>query len=490
MPHIVVQEDGALEPLMEWAVDLAAEESVEQSELWVDACTAIARFAVDKGQTGRFNVFLVFDNEELIEKRNRPALGRLIAIAHARTWGAPLLLVLSNAPWLASILRPSRRDLGEWMSEILLGNVADVIQIVEGYDWTNPRKFWTALRDGAVGSRERQAIMKALAGERSWCCALPSERDTLVDAFGAASIITSRDKKLDSDVLVVLKASESLHRSIAEIDRHLDDVALDWTRRCIVATYSPRPRPGLSEHCNSRRLPPPISVTGDFELWYLLLRLNNHAHAQIVQNNSVRTVPLASSPRLKIAKPAPTPSILITSVFPLEETSQLLAAAADVGELLRRIPAEMHYRVALAVDPPRLMAFLEDVQQTDPPNVWIHMGHGRGGDGLRIPGRGDVQPDAWVSCFYGKDLRLALFLACDSVEMARQFACDGSVGIGFDGQVGADEGRHVAIEVLKAILAHGTREETILEGFRSGLERYNAVHTSHARARAYYPRPS
>lgn len=488
MPYVVIQENGAFEPLEDWwwYVDLTATPAFELDDAWERVCSRMAENATAIGRTGRFNAILIFDAEEFLISRDGPALERLIAITRIRTWGARLLLVLRSVSWLAGISRSSYANIREWLNEVLAGKVSDVIQISERIDWKNPATFWASLRDSISGIKDRQTILKAVAaGGRSWRCALPEDRDSVAAAIGADLTITNPREHLDCDVVIVLKESATASDSIEEINRFLDGSDPDRPRRCIVVSYAPALPAALSDYCANRGLRPPITISGDFELWYFLLRLNENARAKVVdRTNSVRMV-LAPEPRIRITDPGPEPSVLFTSVFANDQTGQLLESSEDVGELLQRAPAEMHYRVELGVDPRRLTEVLE---QIDPPNVWIHMGHGRGIDGLEVLEGRTVDAEKWIRCFLKRDLRLALFLVCHSDDIARQFAREGSVGIGFDGKVGSDEGRHVAIEVLKSIVAHGTREEAILAGFRAGVARYESIQTQPARARAYYPR--
>jgi hypothetical protein len=107
-----------------------------------------------------------------------------------------------------------------------------------------------------------------------------------------------------------------------------------------------------------------------------------------------------------------------------------------------------------------------------------------------VPGDGNVHIDTWLDIL-GKDkrdLRLALFLTCQSEEIARRFAEEGaSVAIGFEGEVESVNTWHLAVEVIEAI-ADGTRGGTILAGFSRGRVRFDAIQNLDARARAYYPR--
>jgi hypothetical protein len=247
--------------------------------------------------------------------------------------------------------------------------------------------------------------------------------------------------------------------------------------------------PDVRTFLASKHIQHPVEVGGDFELWYLLLRLNEHVGERQPEDPfSVHSVRLSPNHRFVRAEYEKQPELLLTSTFELAQVGQSLAAAREVGEIVHRIPFGMKRRIEIGTTPERLSVILEPIKP-DVGLVWIHIGHGEGRSGLRVPGDGSVGIDSWLDILGKRDLRLALFLTCDSDEIARRFAEEGaSVAIGFHGQVESDKTWHLAVEVIKAIVAEGTRGGTILAGFGEGLPRFDAVQKLDARARAYYPR--
>jgi hypothetical protein len=485
MPIVVVQEDGAPEPLREWIVaDLhTSEGEVVEERAWADLCHLLVKRAASAAARSRFNVFLVYDEEELNE-RDRPALIRTLKHARERSWGARLYVVLSNAPPLGHFPHESRADLAAWMKELIAGKVTDVIQVTESC-WDRAA-LHRALRDRATGTAARQKLLRQASGQRPWRCALPANWVDLADILGTAYAITEPDDDSRADLILVLEPPEAPQDSEAEIDRYLSGDGA--RRRCCVVTHMHWPSPRLKKYCAGKGLSEPIAIRDDFELWYLLLRLNLSAvDEEFVDADGVNAVPLAKKHRLRPSVSEPFPTLLVTSVFDPDEEDQWLIAAQDVGEFLLLAPSGMDYRVELAIDPARLNGILDTMPVVD---GWIHMGHGSGERGLWVPNDGEIVPDKWVQCFQDRELRLAMFLTCDSHDIARHFAEQGaSVAIGFEGEVESAKARQLALGVLKIMLTEGTRGGSILAGFRGGEARFLAAQMiGDARPKAYHPR--
>ena len=478
MPNLVVQEDGAAQPFQRWRTEAEASEEAElrEEQAWTAICGRLVQRAVDRAETAPFNVFVLFDRAELLEDRDRPALARLIQRAREHCWGARILLVLVNAPLISLIPRSERADIGAWMDEVLKGRVADVVQIATPYDSK-------ALRDHASDVAKRHEILRDATGERPWRAALPPNWVQLAAILGPLLAVTKATDDLTFDLVIVLQ-DLPVEEQEAEIERHLAKDP-ERRRRYRVVTYMHDPD-HLLRFCEEHELPEPAAIGGDFELWYLLLRLREQARAQQSIAESICPVTLAKTPRLRVAAPDRFPAVLLTTVFDPAEEEQWLEAATDVGRFLHLSPLGMEYRVELATGPERLVEILGEMPVI---HAWIHMGHGSGKAGLWVPDQGDVSPEKWVQCFHDRELLLALFLTCDSHDIARHFAEQGAnVAIGFEGEVESTKARQLAIGVLEAMLTDGMRGGSILAGFRYGEARFDSAQTLNARPRAYYPR--
>lgn len=472
MPEVLVQQEGTTHPL--WPEPQADLTESRDPRLWDRVCTLLKDALQSPGPP--FRVLFLFDESEVLKNRDRPALEALIKRARSRSWGAPLLPVLRNLPFLHLIDETVIPDLTEWMHVLLAGRVSDVIQIPENAG-TPPETQCDNLRNRVTAIKDRLAALGAGAGHRPWRCALPADRVALAECLGPALAITAPDEDPSSDLLIVLDTSDP-DEQIGAIERYLTGAnAGDRIGRII--TYMREPKNHLKRYCAEKGFAPPMSVGGDFELWYLLLRLNEHATDD---HESVQAVALSETPAMRTSSP----SILLTCAFGLNEAGQWLAAAEEVGELLHQAPRELNFRVELAITPERLYDVLEEVRTVA---AWIHLGHGLGRFGLWVPGRGLVPPDRWSPCFLDRELRLALFMTCDSDAIARHFAEQGThVAIGFKGEVQSTKARHLSFQVLKAMMTDGMRGESIIAGFRNGKSRFKSLQNLNAEPRAYYPR--
>lgn len=474
MPEVLVQQEGATHPLWPDPQSDLALAGTGDPRVWERVCTLLKNARQSPGPP--FHVFLLFDENEVLKNRDRPALEKLVKRARARTWGAPLLPVLRNIPFLHLIDEAAIPDLAEWMRALLAGRVSDLIQISESAD-TSLETRWETLRNRATAIKDRMATLGTGAGQRAWRCALPADRVELAERLGPALAITAPDEDRSSDLLIVLDTSEP-DEQIGAIERYLAGAnAGDRVGRII--TYMREPKRHLKRYCAEKGLDAPISVGGDFELWYLLLRLNEQAAEKGADDHaSVQGVPLSKTSVMRMSSP----SVLLTCAFGLHEAGQWLAAADEVGELLHQAPRELNFRVELAITPERLYAVLEEVRDVA---AWIHLGHGLGRSGLWVPGEGLVLPEKWSPCFKDRELRLALFLTCHSDAIAKHFAEQGAnVAIGFKGEVQSTKARHLSVQVLKAMM----RGESIIAGFRNGESRFKSLQNLNTEPRAYYPR--
>jgi hypothetical protein len=484
MPYVLVQPDGAPEPVKErWRTPPPHVPDAEQDLKWIEVCDDLVSLAAGKCETTSFNVFLLLDRIDLFEDRNQPAIERLIRSARERCWGARLLLVLSKVPSIARIPVDERAAVTAWMNEVLAGRVCDILQINVGVESTTKDALHIILRNRAAVVTERQTLLFDAPGHRPWRCALPASRLDTASVLGPELATTKTDGQEAFD-LVVLVAGSTRGEREGEISRHLaKDLAR--RRRYRVVTYDPDCLLELQDFCQRREIGPPLVLGGDFELWYLLLRLNEQAKSTWREVESIHPVP-APSPRLTVPNDRARLTILLTSTFGASEKCQWLFAATDVGKLMHISPA-IDFRVELVIDTRRLLQILKKM----PPviDAWIHIGHGSGRDGLWVPDEGNVSPDQWADCFGEKELRLVMFLTCFSGEIARHLASRGAgVAIGFEGKVESENAHKVATEVLEKMVSGGANTPSILTGFDLGAGKFHATDRLNARPRAYYPK--
>jgi hypothetical protein len=112
--------------------------------------------------------------------------------------------------------------------------------------------------------------------------------------------------------------------------------------------------------------------------------------------------------------------------------------------------------------------------------AWLHVGHGKRTHGLQEV-TGEFQTaKRWLQCFAahrsrGGSLALAIFSACETIEVAKEFANAGvGVTIGFDKKVPSVACRRLTAEVISAALRANGDRETIIRAFHLGCDKLKA----------------
>jgi hypothetical protein len=485
MAYVVVQADGSQQPVVHpWRTPPHYVPAAAHNREWDNLCVELVKRAVGVFPTSTIDVFLVLDQTEYVVGRDRQAIREVIRRARERSWGARILVVLSKAPSIARVDLAERADFSAWMGEIRDGRVSDILQIDESVESVSPQTLWKVLKNRTRAFVERQDLLFRTGGTRPWRCVLPPDFLSTAAVLGIGLATTSAGE-LDAFDLVILVADATPEGRQAQIARHLARDP-DHRRRYRVVTYDPSVLYELEALCESLKIAPPVVLGGDFELWYLMLRLQELASSVWCEPKSVDPTPISSAPSLTVSSGGYRLSILLTSAFEPQESAQCLEAATDVGRFLHLSPS-VDFHVELAIDTTRLLQVLAPMPSSI--DAWIHVGHGSGSAGLWIPRQGHVQPQQWTDCFRGKELRLAMFLTCDSRDIARHFATEGTgVAIGFEGRVSAHTSRELARGVLEMMVRVGVTRPTLLAGFHNGAGYFFAVQPQNARPRAYYSR--
>jgi hypothetical protein len=105
--------------------------------------------------------------------------------------------------------------------------------------------------------------------------------------------------------------------------------------------------------------------------------------------------------------------------------------------------------------------------------AWLHLGHGSEA-GLREEQIArDAAPQRWVDCFedYGAQLRLVIFSACESAELARLFVRSGvsRVAVGFGRKVLTQATPELSEKVVPAALRGAGHRDAVLNAFREAV---------------------
>jgi hypothetical protein len=370
-----------------------------------------------------------------------------------------------------------RESLQKWMETAVRGRTLDLLQV--DYKPRDPSSIRPADLRGAVDradGRHRILANRALP-QGSWRCVLHRERK-LLERLLSPLVQTPRDPEQAPNLLVVVDSGEpSAQKAMVH------NALRRYPGRSYLVAALRRPTKQLTKYCSAQRLGEPLELHGDFELWYLLLRLNERSQRPAVAEETSREVRLPTMEGIRPVSPDEKPvfhpaasddlpEIVVTSAFnPNEEMGYYLDAARDIGRFIEHSPLGLRFVVEPAVNLGRLIRAVGRR-----PEVWIHLGHGDDQNYLAEAdtehGEGRlVSPQMWLDCFQIENHRLALaiFLTCRSATIAERFARAGAgVAVGFGQIADSDKCRELAVQILKSVVEGGTAPEVVLEGFRRG----------------------
>lgn len=459
-------------------------ESLTPERAWKDLALKINRRAL-RGSHAPVEIFLYLRDGLHDSIYNYGILEETVAAARDHAWGGRLYVVWESVP--ATMFEPT---FGEGSDQILLARsfcaflregVTDLLEITrrdkpgEGVTFEDEKRI---LRGCAVASERRRDALRAAVSEDGWGYVLRSEAWLLEDLL----------KELLTEGC--LPASGSNHVAIFDaVPRFGPKELLDKFRRVnrtnagIVAATPEGYSRDLDYQCTIGA--PPLELVtfnGIFEIVYALLQLNKARRHDGAAGGFAGNVPvdieaveLSASRFFPASGSRPSSRLLITSAFhPGEERDQSIAAAREVGEMLRALP----FHLDIEVHPCITCESLPDLLESGEFAAWIHLSHGEDSKGLYEPQSEEyASPERWLACFtsYRNSLRLALFSSCESAVVARLFAESGvGVAIGFKKEVLVEATRLLVSTVVRAAMQLGGDEESILAAFRDACERLAA----------------
>jgi hypothetical protein len=496
--HVIVLEEGGCGPPSEWSVRKTFD-PIELGEglapAWQMLCQEVVVWALT-GAKVSLEIFICVVGDELTVPPDRSSLTRLLRLARDYSWAAKLFLVVSQRLRMEKLVLEGRESRERWMRTALEGKALDILQL--DYDPKRPTSIkgedLRSAADRAYARHESLAAQSAASG--SWRCVVDPEQRPL-QSFLSAWLEVPGPAGAPNLIIVVddLRPAKQLVTVNRALRRYPG-------RRHLVVTLQPAPE--LPSFCQSLNLPAPVELRGPFELWYFLLRLNETrsrlrlgTRTELSQMNSfdpafngyVHPVELEETRVFHPNGNGDPPVIVITSAFNPQEPEQCFEAARDVGCFVERCPLGYQVLVEPAMTLGRLFRVMERWKDF---NVWVHLGHGDGANGLEEAGTDRMlTPANILRCFEGRGLNLALamFLTCRSTLIACLFAKAGAgVAIGFEEEVESSKGRELAGDVLETMLAEGTGQESILRGFRLGCHRIEVQEQLPSLPVAFYPR--
>lgn len=474
---------------------------------WRQLCGALVQRA-QKGRGTGLEIFLCASGATHGDFLDRATLGRLLELARNHAWGARVYLVTSRQLSLRTESRQVIRSCELWLRAAFDGRAHNVLEV--DYDPTDIRTLRTEYLRAAVDAAEARQLAAdrlARAGGRWRCVLVPKNAHPKLEELLSSWLSNGPMTAPESAVVVVDALLEQAVFVRRALRRHSP-------QRCQVVTLCSVSRE-LKELCASEGLEAPIWLEGELELWYFLRRLDELAAPEMAARHATsratgdeelvlvepdgRVQPVEAL-RQRVFSGSSTqlesPSVVITSAFDPSEARQYLEAAKDVGRVIERYRAGARLHVEPAVSVQRLLQVMDRLRTFD---VWVHLGHGTGREGLWDVDGNLAAPERWLQCFAERldGLSLAVFLTCSSAPIARLFAEAGlPVAIGFEREVEADLGRELLADVLDSLAMHGTRQEEILRGFRRGYHRISVQEavrnapddTIRSRPIAYYSR--
>ena len=258
-------------------------------------------------------------------------------------------------------------------------------------------------------------------------------------------------------------------------------------RARIVVTLGLREDRGLLDLCDKEGIGKPLRCQGGFELRYLLLQLN----AQYVLESAspfadVEVVETDPHPLFGVRLANAPSRLLLTSAFsptPEREAIRCIEAARDVDDVLHAAPGRPSFRIHQNATLSALGGLVGSVKESHERIIaWIHMGHGKEGDGLLQYDEDETagtDAERWLACFEpyrGASLPLVFLGACYSAQVARHFAEAGAgLAIGFRGKVVARACQSLVRPVVHAALNSGGDPRRILQAFETGCRQLDSM---------------
>lgn len=451
--RIVILQRGSPHVLREWW----EEPGLSREDCWQEgSCCWPERVLNDQPEP--MEVFLCLGRETLADGYDAVHLRKVIQQAHDAMWEAEVRVVVDQRLMLKG-QRQFRESREGWFRMLLENGVSDIVELP--IDPPDSTRF----AEAAARSRRRSRALAANRADSCWKCLVYKAPDPTseVEAFLIPYLVRSTPDLDDENCLVVLR--DQCNGDALEFVRSV--LGKRPAGSVLVSVIDEVDEPPLELELLCKKMGCElVRFCGLFELQYFLRKLNAARQVHVVSRAGAETVQVIEEP-LFSERP---PQLLVTHSFMSTDVSGCYAAARDVRRL-RHILSDGHkIEVHPAVQCVTLPGMLERLR---PLLAWVHIGHGRGEEGLQQAGGAFKTAEEWLKCFasYQSSLALAVFSACRSEMVARRFAEAGvGVTVGFVDNVPKRVcGLLTQIVVAAALRSSGERDE-ILRAFRQGRE--------------------
>jgi hypothetical protein len=469
--------------------------SIPAEVAWRRLALTIHEKACDAAQESPYShfevdVFLLVRGRLVEHIPDEDNLKKIVNAARHHTWGGNIYLawVGASEAEFKSLYQGSELTLENWVRALIDLGVTDLIEIPEEEDKPEP-DLYRVLRESASKSEKRLEKLRRFVNDDGWKLILRyrSYQAEAIKTF-VKRFVGERQESAEYNNLAVFY---DLNRS-SHWGELLDQVPKDHDGNLFVAVNSQRIINNL-EAVVKRQLPGAelFYFNSTLEWLYSFLRLNPRHRAESRRSTTnppqddeaVEWVDAPEGARISSKPNTGDLRLLVTSAFDLKrqrdfdfntdiriQEEHCLAASIEIGDVRRTLPFHVAVEVHHSIICERLPDILKDRFFKDRSfTAWLYIGHGRR-RGL-IDGKTNqlASIDRWTGCFhrYEGNLQLVMFSACESSDLAREFAKLGvPVAIGFENEVLTDAARRLSATVMHEALQTGQRQAAILEVFR------------------------
>jgi hypothetical protein len=473
---------GDEEPIDRWEIQLGA---TNPQQSFAPAWDQLSRKIVeqqDRSYHVQPEIFLCLREPEIGSNYGR--LRELFDTAHGYIRGAPLYLVISSTIGQTGTLVEEKRTLNLWF-ETVERNVTDLIQFpLPHYQHRKPVPAGRLSQKGDE-SRHRQAFIKRLLHDEtlshsdscqsSWpwrhiSLPISIENNSLWSVYSA-----SHESENFNRVFVVGPDGQSRTLLEGELAKTKARYSLPSKTqpKQIIVPWREELRPDFKQFCRAESLPIAPLFGGPCEIRFLLQRLNEHAAKHMSTDDPTRSVERRSENEVFAPyERKQAPSLLLTSAFHQHDEGHFSAVRKEISEIVRLAMQDSAMPITHnAINLDGLHQVLSSANMPHQLTVWLYLGHGKKGGGLREYNHSFRDAAEWLTCFSGladkRSLALVFFSACHSTDIAQLFAKAGvGVAIGFENKVDQATCHQVSVPVIHAAWKTNGNREAILEAFR------------------------
>lgn len=443
------------------------------------------------GLNGPLEYFICLNGDPLDGGYDSVSLRTQLYNARRHAWGAEIYVVVDQRYDMQLSQVEARPARAQWFETMLGMGVADLIELpLPLSDDGGPQP---KLRLAAARSQERIAIIDADVRPGEWKCIVQRRPNAIQKSF-LHPFLTEAPSGGEENYLLVLNGGVRKSHRKAQHEFVIQTADTSPDSQIFVAHVDEtgeEPPDELKQLCEDRGLVlVPNSFRGLFELYFFIRRLAREGRRRRVgawrqEEWSEAVEAVQVSPRPTFESPARPQSLLVTHAFACDDSAcstcpsgagtggspeagdYCVEAARDFYELTKDLPPDTMVYVHPAVTCEKLTNLLGEINGL---TVWVHIGHGKQGEGLQESGCEEyyADPEKWLSCFekHKGPLSLVCFAACESTAIARYFAEHGAgVSIGFAENVPLEDCRSVARELVKVALTSNGSRNAILSTF-------------------------